>query len=273
MLIWAQIEQFDVERLPVEPFGPTSWLFGLVMWVVWFVGTAFWIWMLIECLRNDPDRYFWIWILIIIPFGSPIYFFVRWLPSHQLRLPGPLRRLAGRRELVKFETAARQIGNPHQYIQWGDALKDARMMDQADDAYREALNKEPDNIQALWGSGQTLVSRSRFAEAKDRFTRVLELDPQYKFGDVSLELARSLTELGEHDAARRHLDEHVRRWRHPESVYMLALLEAERGQTDIAKEHLKAMIMDIDGSPRGIARRNNMWRSKARRMLNRLGSS
>ena len=144
-------------------------------------------------------------------------------------------------------------------------------MEQADEAYNEALKKEPDNIQALWGSGQTLISRSRFAAAKERLTRVLEIDPQYKFGDVSLELGRSLAELGEKDAAREHLDEHIRRWRHPESVYMLALLEAERGQTEVANEHLRAMIMDIDGSPKGIARRNGMWRSKAKRMLNRLG--
>ena len=269
-MIWAQANQFDGRVPPPEAINPYLAIFSLVMPLVWLIGAAFWLWMIIECCRSDPDRNFWIWILIFVPFGSIVYFFVRWLATHRIRLPGPLRNLANRGKLRKLETAARQIGNPHQYIQWGDALKDASLPEKADAAYTEALQKEPDNIQALWGSGQTLVTRSQFDAAKDRFIRVLEIDNQYKFGDVSLELARCQIELGDKDTARDHLIDHVRRWRHPESVYMLALLEADQGQTETAKEHLQALIHDVDGSPKGIARRHSVWRSKAKRMLKRL---
>ena len=53
--------------------------------VVSLLVSAFTIWMLIECLRKDPDRYLWMWLILIMPgIGPVIYFFVRWLPGRQL---------------------------------------------------------------------------------------------------------------------------------------------------------------------------------------------
>lgn len=270
-MIWAQVHDFDGPPIEELPFNPYLAIFSFGSLLFWAVAMAFWLWMIIDCYQKDPDRNFWIWILLIAPFGSVIYFFVRWLLNHQLRMPGPLKRLNYRSKLAKLERAALQIGNPHQYVQWGDALKDAGMPEKSDAAYSKALENEPNNIQALWGLAQTLISRSNFAAAQPLLIQVLEIDPQYKFGDVSLELARCLMELGEKDAARTKLDEHVRRWRHPESVYMLALLEADRGETEVAQDHLRALILDVDGSPKGIARRHRIWRSKAKKMLKQIG--
>ncbi len=43
---------------------------------------AFWVWMLIDCLSNEPsegsDKVVWALVLILLPFiGALIYFFVR----------------------------------------------------------------------------------------------------------------------------------------------------------------------------------------------------
>ena len=46
------------------------------------LGTAFWIWMLIECVMKEPsegnDRLVWVVIVVFTHFiGAAIYFFVR----------------------------------------------------------------------------------------------------------------------------------------------------------------------------------------------------
>lgn len=44
--------------------------------------TAFWIWMIIDCATNEPDKgndkIVWLLLIILLPFiGSLLYFFVR----------------------------------------------------------------------------------------------------------------------------------------------------------------------------------------------------
>ena len=47
---------------------------------------GFTLWMLIECVRKDPDRYLWLCIILFVPGVGPIiYFFVRWLPQRNLQ--------------------------------------------------------------------------------------------------------------------------------------------------------------------------------------------
>ena len=239
--------------------------------VVWLVYSAFWAWMLWHCVRTEPDRHFWLWLLIIVPGVGPVaYFFLRYLPAANYQGPAFLRRWTRGRELLRLETAAIQIGNSHQFIQWGDALRDVGMLDQAATAYDRALAKEPASLQALWGAAQVAAAQNRHEEVCQWTRQILDKDPQYKFGDVSLAYSRSLIELDQTDAAMQHLQQHVRRWRHPEAVYLLASLHVKKGETAEARRHLQALLHDINGSPSAIARRHGRWKSRARQLLRKL---
>ena len=274
MWLLADVAQ-RIQDEPVPPLDPTA------LWVVLFFEVvaslltvpyfAFWIWMLIHCYRTEPDRQFWIWILIIAqPIGPVAYFFLRFLPSKEFPAPAFLRRWTRGRELMRKESAAHQIGNPHQFVQWGDVLREVGKLDQAREAYDCALAKDPDNLPALWGAAQVAVSQKRYGDVCSLTKRVLEKDPQYKFGDVSLAYGRALNELGDGQAARAHLEQHVRRWRHPEGVYMLAKLCADQGDTAAARQHLQSLLQDINASPAAIARKFGRWKSRARQLLRKL---
>jgi hypothetical protein len=250
------------------------WIYELIGSLVSAPYFLFWIWMLVHCYRTEPDRYFWMWILVIAqPIGPLAYFFLRFLPSREFPTPSFLRRWTRGREIARLETAAHQIGNPHQFVQWGNALREVGRLDDADQAYKQAFKKEPGNIQALWGSAQVAVSQKRYSDVRILTRQVLELDPQYKFGDVSLAYGRALKELGENTEARTHLEQHVKRWRHPEAMYLLAELNADQGESKAARDHLQALIHDINGCPAAIARKHGRWKSRARQLLRKLGSS
>lgn len=72
-------------------FGLFELFFVLVFFGVGLLGTLFWIWMLIDCAKNEPsgeDRVVWIIIIAVTHLvGAAIYFFVRRLP----RMRGELR--------------------------------------------------------------------------------------------------------------------------------------------------------------------------------------
>lgn len=272
-LLAQAAEEYDPELYTPGPyyFSPLTWLFAPWLGLGYLLYTAFMIWMLVECIRKDPDRYIWMWlILVFAPFGPIIYFLARWLPSNDFRAPLFLRKWFKSKELHQLEAAAVQIGNPYHHIQLGDALREAGHFDRAGRAYYKALQKEPQNLQALWGASLVDIEHKQFEAARGRLEQVLAIDPQYKFGDVSLAYGRTLCALSRHDEAMTHLEKHVRRWRQPEGVYMLASLYVQKDRTNDARAHLEALLLDIHGSPRAIARRQTMWKSKARRLLRKL---
>ena len=258
---------------PALPVGPSPFwgflesLFGILYFL-------FWVWMLVDCLRKDPDRFLWFWVILVFqPFGAVIYFFLRWLPTNSFQLPEFARPLFRQRRLNELETAAMQIGNPYQFVRWGDALKDAGVLQKSLAAYKQALAKEPHNLQALWGAAQIEMKFKEFDKAQSRCQQILEADPEYKFGDVSLMFCKTVCELDSPETAREELARHAKRWRQPEALYMLATLEAEAGDHEAARKTLQGMLLDINGSPRGIARKFVRWKSKARRLLKRLPRS
>lgn len=255
------------EDYPSSAYG----LFGTGFTLLQLLYFGLMVWMLVECLRKDPDRYLWMWvILIFVPIGPLLYFFIRWLPHNELRAPRALRGWTRGKEINQLETAAAQIGNAYHHIQLGDALRETGKIERAAASYSQALAKEPSNPQALWGAALIDMRKKEYARACPRLEKLLEIDPQYKFGDVSLAYGRTLFELGRREEACAHLQKHISRWRHPEGLYLMAQLSAEQGKNEEARSHLQAMLLDINGSPRAIARKHGMWKSRARRMLRRL---
>jgi len=235
---------------------------------------AFTLWMLIECLRKDPEKNLWLWIILFVPgFGAIAYFFVRWIPSRQLRPPGWLRGLTRGSEIRRLESAARQIGNPYQHVQLGEALRETGQIERAGEAYSRALEKEPGNLTALWGAGLVELHFKSFDTARDCFERVLQHDPQFKFGDASLAYAKTLISLQRIDEATAHLEKHVKRWRNPEGLYLLAELHTQGGRYEEARAHLESMLLEIDASPLSIARKQGPWRRRGRQLLRKLKSS
>jgi hypothetical protein len=258
----------------VPGIGP-GWFAGLVESVLYApLGWGYFAlltWMLIYCLRNDPERNTWLWVMIIFqPLGVIIYFFARWLPSSSLQPPKFIQKLLRGREIERKRIAASQIGNAHQFVELADTLKEVGRLEDARDAYASALAKDSRHIGALWGAAAVDYRRSDFPAAREKLSQVLAIDPAYKFGDVSLLYANTLIQLGEMDVAREHLEQHTKRWRHPESLFRLAEIRVREGNVKSARDLLNALIMDVDGSPRAIARRFYFWKGRAKRLLRKL---
>ena len=155
---WGQLVLFAETPPPPEmppelAWWPWIWALSSLVWLLGLVG---WIWMLVHCYQHEPDREFWFWVMIFIPPAAFVYFFARWLPSRgggRATMPKGLKRWSRGREIQQLEIAAQQIGNPHQWIQLGDALRDVGRYADAAEAYDKALAKEADSLPALWGAG------------------------------------------------------------------------------------------------------------------------
>ena len=272
MLMLAQIANDFADVNGPDTGGAMWWYYALLgMRFTSVLYFAFWLWMVWHCLRTEPDRYFWLSVMFIVwGVGPVLYFVLRYLPSTDFLPPSFFRRWTRGRELARLETAAIQIGNPHQFIQWGDALRDVGRYEEAGNAYDRALQKDALNLQALWGAAQVATIKKQWERTRDLTRQILDKDPQYKFGDVSLAYGKAFVELNERGAAAAHFEQHVRRWRHPEAVYLLASLYAEQGNRQAARDQLQSVLYDINGSPTSIARKHGRWKSLAKQLLRKL---
>lgn len=236
---------------------------------------AFWIWMLVHCIRHDPERNLWLWVVLIgsAP-GAFIYFLVRWLPGARLSSGSSLfSRWAKGRQIPRLEVAARNIGNAHQFVELGDAYRETGKTSRAAECFKQALAKDPEHMQALWGAAQVEMQLSNFSAARPHLEQILAKDETYKFGDVSLAYCRTLAGLKDSDAAFARLEQHLKRWTHPEAYVLIATILVAQGYPEAAREKLEATLSDLRGGPAFFARQNRGWARKAQRMLSRLPRS
>lgn len=240
-----------------------SWVYT----AIWLVYGAFWLWMLFDCIRNEPDKYLWLLILVFIPLGTFIYFVLR--VATRLDVPRPMFviRWQRQRELWAAEAAARNIGNPYQFVALGDLLREFREPARAAEAYARALAKEPKNAQALWGLSQVEMERKEYPSCRGHLETLLAIDPHFKFGEAYLAYARVLLALGDKPAAREHLAGGIKRWSYPEAHVLLATLLLEDGQKDAARGHLETVVIDMRAAPSYSYRRNRQWVKKAKGLL------
>ena len=240
------------------------------VWIVVTLLGLFWLAMLIHCYIWEPDRDFWFFTMLIIPPTAIVYVFARVIFSRRQISSGLLKRFGRKREIEQKRIAAEQIGNPYQHIEYGEVLREHGRYADARTAYSHALQREPENLPALWGISLAEIELEEFVAAKSHLLSILESDFGYKFGDVSLAYGKCLYLMDETDEATEHLKQHIDRWRHPEAMYLLAVMHADQENYQAAREYLRAMFMDIDGSPKAIARRQNSWRRKGKKLLGRL---
>jgi tetratricopeptide (TPR) repeat protein len=91
---------------------------------------------------------------------------------------GQTRDLAGC--LATLEEAARALpasAAVRAYL--GTTLRSLDRVEEALEAYREALDRDPEHVPALWGLGLALGMRERYPEGMAALRRAIELDPAF----------------------------------------------------------------------------------------------
>jgi hypothetical protein len=244
-------------------------LSAMGLWLL--LPSAFWMLMIFDCVRNEPDRQTWLWILLFLNVaGAVVYFFACWLPRANLPIPNYFKRWTYGQQLWNAEAGVRNIGKAHQYVTLGNVLCEMGTFDKAAEAYQQALEKEPNNPHALWGAAFVEMRNKQFDRAREHLARLLELDRDYKCGEASLFYGKALFELQDWEAAKDFIQQDIKYWSHPESSILLATILIQQGNSQAAREHLETMIAKVRASPIYHYRRHKKWVSKAEKLLRSL---
>ncbi len=227
--------------------------------------------MIFDCVRNEPDRQTWLWLLIFLNgAGAAIYFVARVLPRLNVPTPSFLKRWPLKQKLWHAEAAVRNIGKAHQHVVFANLLLEVDELEQAKEHFRQALAKESQNTDALWGISLIELRKKQFVSAKEHLQLLLKKDSQARYGDASLQYGKTLFELQEWDEAKAHLKVDIQEWSHPEASWLLAQIQIQQGQNDQALEVLDKMLFKVRSSPSFHYNRHRALIIKTERLLKTL---
>lgn len=232
---------------------------------------GFWFAMLYHCLKREGGRSSWIYLLIFLNVaGAALYFLIKILPSLHIPQIAYFYRWTRQAELRQAEAEAKNIGKAYQYTKLGRLLYDMKMLDKAKGAFTTALDKEPNNAEALWGAALLDLENKQYEAARDKLSRILEVEPDFRRGDASLAYGKVLFELEDWPAARQQLEQDIKRWGNAESYLLLARILEQEGAYDLAKSHLETMLARSQGTYEFQYKRNRPYLKQAERMLTRM---
>jgi len=152
--------------------------------------------------------------------------------------------------------AATDSSSPDLFDLLGDAYSQQKDYAKAEDAYRKAVEEEPDDPSHRHGLAQALMSQDKYAEALQQFKKLAELEPGTS--DNYLRMAELYRRLGQFDQAETSL---LRAKQlapgNLEVLYNEAMLYEDQGRYDDAVKVLSDAIAGLKGQPADNAGQNS----------------
>lgn len=227
------------------------------------------IWMFIDAIRREE----WLWAVFIFFFwglGGVWYYFMvyRGAPSatRGFELPGAYDR----RRIKQLEAQIHHLDKAHHYSQLGDIYFQQGKLDKAEQCYRAAMERDPQDIDTRAHFGQCLLRARRPAEAKPLLESVVAENPRHDYGYSQMALAETLTALGDTDGAFKIWKQVTENHSYPRAKVQLAEIYIARNQFDLASAELNDVISDDVHAPTFQRRRDRVWIKKARSLMGKI---
>lgn len=233
--------------------------------VAYVLGTAFTLWMAVECIRRGQASP-WLWVILVFPaLGAAVYLFAEVLGPGALATRGPRR--ASKREIARLHSETRRLDNSEAWTDYAQALRSRKRFPQALEAAEKATARDSESHRALYELGLSQMGCERFSEAARSLARLVARDPGHDSGEARYALAMSYEKSGDKESALRTLDSLARTTSLPKVLYSLASLQAEAGDRTGARESLERIINESEYVPVYHEREVRPWVRKARKAL------
>lgn len=234
-----------------------------------WLGLIFQIWMLVDAIQREE----WLWAVFILFFSvltALIYFFLVYRPNPtplpHFELPGASHR----RRIRELHEQIARLDKAHLYLELGDIYFNQRKFERADAAYRAALEREPEDLDAQAHLGQSLLRENKLSEARPLLEKVCRVRPNHDYGESLMALAEIEQRLGQPDASIALWEQALEQHSYPKARVHLAGLYLQRGEPDRARSQLEEALADQAHAPEFQRKRERFWVREARRKLRKL---
>ena len=239
---------------------------GPIQIVVALLIFGFMAWMFVDAVRRG--EYIWA-AFIVIGWGlsAVLYYFMVYRPSGGMgnpltgfELPGA----ADRRQIKALQASIHHLDKPHLHLQLGDIYFNQDKLDLAEQSYRAAYERDPNDIDIRAHLGSCLVRRGKTAEALPLLQAAVAQNPRHDYGYTLMTYAEALTAAGQVDAAMATWKQVLSLFSYSRAKVQYAQLLADRKNYAEARELVRSVIEDEPYEPTFQRKREKVWLSRAK---------
>ena len=268
---------YDVLKEGLRLMYPLYYLLRMVQFagpipaaLLGILGFAFSCWMAYDCWRRGGEPY-WIWLIL----GSGgmfalIYFFTQYWDGSRIEY-GLWKRIQMFGRIRELKDKTKQLKTAASYEMLGDAYLSVRKYPEAEAAYREALQRQPEIFDVQVRLGYTLLALKRPDEAWPLLGKAYQQKPGYDNDQLVWNLARCQAQRGKFEDARNLYQYFLTKHSYSEAQIEYAQVLVQMGERDAGRAALEELLADIECSPRYTRSRERRWARAAKKELRLLG--
>ena len=229
------------------------------------LGTAFTLWMLVDCAQRGSSNT-WFWVILWFPVIGPLaYFFTEKIHDWDIRWLKQLWNRPPSLDQLRYELK----GNPcvANKVKLANALVEHKQFEEAIPLYNAVLKGDPDSKEARYGRGLSKLGLGDGAAAVADIERVLELDRTFRDYDPWLDLAAAHWQQGQKDTAVTLLQKLAQKSLRTKHMTVLAEYLLELDRRDEARDLLGRVMEDYQYAPTFVKRQDRRWAQKAKSLL------
>jgi hypothetical protein len=239
------------------------WLASPVLLLV----AAFTIWMLIDAIRRQ--EWFWVVFIILFPLlNAVLYYLLVYrsappLDGVSIELPG----LKDRERIAELEDQIQILDKAHLHAELGGIHASHGKFDIAETCYRNAIERDPEDIDILASYGLCLLRMGRPQEALPLLEKVCAQNPRHDYGQSLMALAETYSSVGLKDRAVQSWHLVLENHSYARARVALAELHLEANEKEKAAAQLRQVVADDAHSPDFQRKQERFWINRARRLL------
>lgn len=232
--------------------------------------TGFQIWMFVDAIRRQE----WIWAFFIFigsGLGAVFYYFFVYRGNSSTMSGFELPGTGSRQRIKELEAQIHHLDKAHHHFQLGDIYFRKGKFQKAEQYYRNALEREPDDIDARAHLGQALLRQNQPQEARPILQQVCAENPRHDYGHSLMAYAETLMALGEKDAAISVWRQVLEHNSYARARVQLAELYVADKKEELALIEVREILADDVHAPKFQRKRDQVWIRRAKSLLNKIG--
>jgi tetratricopeptide (TPR) repeat protein len=234
--------------------------------VLVFLFTA---WMFVHAIRNG--EYIWaVFIFFFSGFSALLNFFMVYRasggsgnPLAGFELPGA----ADRRQIKRLQADIHHLDKPHMHLQLADIYFSQGKLDQAEESYRAAYARDPNDEDIRAHLGNCLARRGKPQEALPLLQAVCAQNPKHDYGYTLMTLAETQAATGQIDAALATWRQVLSLYAYPRARVQYAGLLIQKKDYAEARKSLEEVINDAPYVTKFQRKREKVWFDRAKSSL------
>ncbi len=239
-----------------------------------YAAAGFMVWMCLDCIQRR-EHFVWIIIMIILfPVGAVAYFFVvknRTGGDKAGFSPTPIRKEIETEETLQLKELIGKHHKAYHYEKLGQAYIEQKKFDQAIPRFEEAIQRDPEMLEARYGLAKCLHGMGKYEEAAVALEKLIAIDKKYDYGNAIFGLAESYRLSGNDEKALKAYSDVINSFHFFKAYYHYAQLLDKKGEKQEAIDHMKSIVGSSKDLPEYKLEKERFWIDAAYKFLRKNG--